>query len=113
MERFEVGAWDDAGVHVVRVFGDFDVNGCARFRDASERDDAQFVVVDLRQATFLDSSALSELIRLQQRTEGRGSRLAILRPGGRADRIFKLTGIDSHLPLYDERVPVLAEFNFG
>ena len=113
MEEFRVGAWDDAGVHVVRVSGDFDASGCGRFRDASEREDAQLVVVDLRQATFLDSSALSELIRLQRRTEDRGSRLAILRPGGKADRIFKLTGIDSHLPLYDERVPVLAEFNFG
>jgi anti-anti-sigma factor len=113
MEKFEVGAWDDAGVHVVRVSGEFDLAGCKRFRDASERDDAKLVVVDLRKATFLDSSALSELIGLQRRTERRGSRLAILRPGGKADRIFKLTGIDSHLPLYDERVPVLAEFNFG
>ena len=113
MEKFDVGAWDDAGVHVVRVSGEFDLSGCKRFRDASERDDAQLVVVDLREATFLDSSALSELISLQRRTERRGSRLAILRPGGKADRIFKITGIDGHLPLYDERVPLLAEFNFG
>jgi anti-anti-sigma factor len=113
MERFEVAAWDDAGVHVVRVSGEFDVSGCGRFRDASERSDAELVVVDLRQATFLDSSALSELIGLQRRTQRRGSRLAILRPGGKADRIFKLTGIDGHLPLYDERVPLLAQFNFG
>ena len=113
MERFTVRAWDDAGVHVVRVSGEFDLSGCSRFRDASERDDARFVVVDLREVTFLDSSALSELIGLQRRTEERGSRLAILRPGGEADRIFKLTGIDGHLPLYDERVPVLAEFNYG
>ena len=113
MEGFEVRAWDDAGVHVVRVSGDFDISGCDRFRDASERPDAELVVVDLRNATFLDSSAVSELIALQHRTETHGSRLAILRPGGKADRIFKLTGIDGHLPLYDERVPLLAEFNYG
>jgi anti-anti-sigma factor len=113
MERFEVRAWDDAGVHIVRVSGDFDISGCDRFRDASERPDAELVVVDLRNATFLDSSALSELIALQRRTETHGSRLAILRPGGKADRIFKLTGIDGHLPLYDERVPLLAQFNYG
>jgi anti-anti-sigma factor len=69
--------------------------------------------VDLRKATFLDSSALGELIALQRRTEMRGARLAILRPEGPADRIFKLTGIDGHLPLYDDRVPLLAEFNYG
>jgi anti-anti-sigma factor len=113
MQRFEVGAWDDAGVHVVRVSGEFDMAACTHFRDAAERDDAEFVVVDLRAATFIDSCALGELIALQQRTEMRGSRLAILRPKGKADWIFTLTGIDGHLPVYDERVPLLAEFNFG
>jgi anti-anti-sigma factor len=113
MESFEIGAWDDAGVHVVRVVGDFDMAACSSFREASERDDARLVVVDLRGATFLDSHALGELIALQRRAFGAGSKLAILRPAGAADRIFKLTGMDGHLPLYDERVPVLAEFNFG
>lgn len=113
MDRFELVAWDDAGVHVVRVVGDFDLSGCSRFRRASERGGAELIVVDLRDATFLDSAALGELIGLHHRTQAQGSRLAILRPAGKADRIFKITGIDSHLPLYDERVPVLAQFNFG
>ena len=64
-------------------------------------------------ATFLDSCALRELIELHRQTDLRGTRLAILRPDGQADRIFRLTGMDGHLPLYDEKVPVLAEFNFG
>ena len=113
MQPCEVGAWDDAGVHIVRVTGEFDMGACVRFREASERDDAELVVVDLRDATFLDSCALGELIALQRRVERRGARLAIVRPVGHADRIFKMTGIDGHLPLYDESVPVLAEFNFG
>jgi anti-anti-sigma factor len=113
MEPFEVGVCDDAGVHLVRVAGEFDMNGCDRFRSASERDDAELVVVDLRRATFLDSYALGELIALQRQAEQRGTKLAILRPAGDADRIFKITGMDGHLPLYDERVPLLANFNFG
>ena len=113
MKTVEIGAWDEAGVHVVRVAGEFDIAACRRFRAASECDDAELVVVDLRQATFLDSSALGELIVLQRRTEMRGARLAILRPEGRADGIFKLTGVDGHLPLYDDRVPLLAQFNYG
>jgi anti-sigma B factor antagonist len=113
MESFQVTAWDDAAVRVVQVSGEFDVAACARFREASERVDAEIVIVDLRQATFLDSSALGELIALQRRIQGRAARLAILRPQGKADLIFQITGIDGHLPLYDERIPVLAEFNFG
>jgi anti-sigma B factor antagonist len=113
MQRFEVRAWDDAAVHVVRVTGEFDVAAADRFRAASECQDSELVVVDLRGVTFLDSSGLSELIALLRRVESRGMRLAILRPVGKADRLFQMTGIDGHLPLYDERVPVLAEFNFG
>jgi anti-anti-sigma factor len=113
MEQCEVTAWDDAGIHVVRVSGEFDVAACARFHAASERRDAELVVVDLRRVTFLDSAALAQLISLLRQTEACGSRLAILRPDGEADRIFKLTGMDGHLPLYDERVPVLAQFNYG
>jgi anti-anti-sigma factor len=113
MERFQVRAWDDAGVRVVRASGEFDIVACERFREASERADAEIVVVDLRRTTFLDSCALGELITLHRRVELSGAQLAILRPEGKADLIFQLTGIDGHLPLYDERVPVLAEFNFG
>ena len=113
MQKFEVGVWDDAGVHVVRVSGEFDMAACVRFHNAAEREDAELVVVDLRAAMFIDSCALGELIALHRRTETRGARLAILRPEGKADRIFKLTGIDGHLPLYDDRVPLLAQFNYG
>ena len=113
MKTVEIAAWDEAGVRVVRVSGEFDLAACRRFRAASERDDAELVVVDLRETTFLDSSALGELIVLQRRTEMRGARLAILRPEGRADGIFRLTGIDGQLPLYDDRVPLLAQFNYG
>ena len=110
---FEMVAWDEAGVRVVRVRGEFDIAGCERFRAAGERPDAQIIVVDLRDATFLDSCALRELIDLNRVAESRGTQLAILRPRGRADLIFKLTGMDGHLPLYDDKVPLLAEFNFG
>jgi anti-anti-sigma factor len=113
MERYEVRSWDDAGVHVVQVSGEFDIAACKRFRAASDRDDAELTVVDLRRATFLDSSALGELISLQRRVGQRGARLGILRPEGHADRLFKLTGMETHLPLYDDRVPLLAEFNYG
>jgi anti-anti-sigma factor len=100
-------------VRVVRVTGEFDIAGCGRFRTAVERDDAEMTVVDLRGATFLDSCALRELIELHRIVDLRGTRLAILRPDGQADLIFKLTGMDGHLPLYDEKVPLLAQFNYG
>lgn len=113
MEPFEISAWDDGAVHIVRVTGEFDIAAIGQFRDATERADAELLVIDLRAATFIDSCALGELIALQRRVESHGAQLAILRPAGKADQIFKLTGIDGHMPVYDERVPVLAQLNFG
>lgn len=110
---FSLVAWDEAGVRVVKVAGDFNLGGCERFRAAAVREDAEVTVIDLRGATFLDSSALRELMELQRIAGLRGTRLAILRPDGQADVIFKLTGMDSHLPLYDGKVPILAQFNYG
>jgi anti-sigma B factor antagonist len=113
VDAFELTAWDDGGVHVVRVAGEFDIAACPLFRERSASDGAELVVVDLRRVTFLDSTALGELILLQRETARCGKHYAILRPRGEANTIFTLTGIDGHLPLYDERIPVLAEFNFG
>jgi len=113
MQQYEITAWDDGGVHVVQVAGEFDISACERFREHCACDESELVVVDLRRTTFLDSHALGELIALQRETDRRGTHFAIMRPQGEADRIFKLTGMDGHLPLYDERVPVLAQFNFG
>lgn len=113
MNTFELTAWDDGGVRVVCVAGEFDIAGCPLFRERSAPNGAELLVVDLRRVTFLDSRAIAELIVLQRDTGRSGTQYAILRPRGTADKIFKLTGIDVHLPLYDERIPVLAEFNYG
>ncbi len=113
MQTFEMTGWDDGGVGVVEVVGEFDMATCERFRDESGFDGSELLVVDLRRATFLDSNALGELIALQRETAVRGAHYAILRPEGHADRIFRLTGMDAHLPLYDGRVPIVAQFNYG
>ena len=113
MDTYEITAWDDAGVRVVQVTGEFDMVACAAFRSQAVFGHSELLVVDLRDASFLDSHALGELMALQRETSRRGVHFAILRPQGAADRIFKLTGMDGHLPLYDDRVPVLAQFNYG
>jgi anti-anti-sigma factor len=113
MSGFEITAWDDGAVHVVKVVGEFDLTACRAFREKIAAPGSELVVADLREATFLDSHALGVLIQLHGEARERGFSLAILRPEGHADRIFKMTGADGYLPLYDERVPILAHFNYG
>jgi len=113
MTTTEITRWADGGVHVVRVTGEFDLGACPAFRAESAEPARELLVVDLRQTTFLDSHALGALIELNNRAQSAGFRLAIMRPDGHANRIFSVTGTDGSLPLYDPRVPVLAQMNYG
>ena len=113
MNTFEINAWDDGGVRVVRVTGELDLSACDAFRAELEGDEHELVVVDLRQTTFIDSHGLGLLIEVHNHSQLSGSSLAVIRPEGYADRIFTMTGMDAHLPLYDERVPILAQMNYG
>ena len=68
MDTYEITAWDDAGVRVVQVNGEFDMAACERFREERAFGESELVVVDLRRATFIDSHGLAELIALQRET---------------------------------------------
>jgi anti-anti-sigma factor len=113
LNAYDITVWDDGGIHVVQVTGEFDVSACQPFREAADVHGFELVVVDLRDASFIDSHALGELIALHNRAQREEFRLAIIRPQGHADRIFNITGSDGHLPLHDERIPLLAQMNYG
>ena len=105
MARFEIDIQTADSAPTIRVRGEFDLDAAAAFRAEAERlvpEECEFIVVDLRELTFLDSSGLSELIALYNRT----AKLAILRPPPRVARLFELTGLDQHLPLYDPDEPL-------
>jgi len=59
--------------------------------------DPELLVIDLREVTFLDSSGLRLLLRLDERQRGRQGRLVLVRGGRRVERVFELTGADEHL----------------
>ncbi len=113
MRSFHMTGWEDGGVQVVQASGELDAGACASLRERVADAGRALLVVDLSGVTFLDSVAVTTLAELHMATRERGTSLAIIRPEGAADRIFALTGMDVHLPLYDERVPVLAQFNYG
>jgi anti-anti-sigma factor len=60
------------------------------------------LVVDLREVTFLDSSGLRLILRLDRGQREAGSRLAVVRGGRRVARVLELTGADEHLDLVDD-----------
>ncbi len=89
---------------VVKLVGDLDFSRKAeleRLLAGAER--ADIAVIDLRDATYLDSSVLSSLMALKKHMVERGT-AGIVRVAGANDsmqRIFQICGLDKVFELYE------------
>jgi anti-anti-sigma factor len=104
--RLSIELTRTARAAVITLTGELDVV-CAdafkrRFADAIE-DEPSHVVIDLRQLTFLDSTGLALLLRVNEMSQDQGFALWVVSceddPPG---KIFRLTGTAKILPLVDE-----------
>lgn len=57
------------------------------------------LVVDLAKVSFVDSSVLGALLRIQRAAEGRGTQFFLRRPAPLVQRVLRLTGLDERLPV--------------
>lgn len=85
----------------VEVHGEFDLAAVPAFHDAmSEMLPAESqLVADLRGLTFMDGSALNELVSVHEWSCREGFGLTILAPPHPAYRVIELTEMDGHLPI--------------
>jgi len=60
------------------------------------------LVIDLSQLAFIDSTGLRLLITLHDESAEQGWALRLLRPAESPRSLFRLTGLDGHLPLSEE-----------
>jgi anti-anti-sigma factor len=60
------------------------------------------VVLDLSQLTFIDSSGLRALIVLNNCAKQDGWRLSLVNPAEATRTIFRISGVDRHLPFVEE-----------
>src|SRR3954447_9340012 len=104
--RLSIDLIRTARAAVITLTGELDVV-CAdafkrRFADAI-KDEPSHVVIDLRQLTFLDSTGLALLLRVNEMSQDQGFALWMVSceddPPG---KIFRLTGTAKILPLVDD-----------
>jgi len=60
------------------------------------------LLLDMRGVTFLDSSGLRMLLRLDRRQREQGKRLVVVPGGRRVARVLELTGADRELELVED-----------
>ena len=90
----------------LRPMGDFDLAAVGRVENAIGRvfevAATNRVVFDLRRLTFLDSSGVRTILRANERARAGALELVVVRPRGRANRVFTLTRVGEELRMVDE-----------
>ena len=87
----------DGDTHVIAVSGEVDLFTAPEFKErvmAPIAADVARVVVDLTDATFIDSSSLGVLIGAHRRMRGRGGRLMVACDSSAILKTFRVTGLD-------------------
>jgi anti-anti-sigma factor len=98
------------GSRVITLRGEWDVSTRERLRAALTSLGSQGdVLVDLREASFFDSTALAELIALYKRLAGEGQRLEALVGESNMRRLLELTSLDNLLGVSSMRARYLTE----
>ena len=85
-------------VHVLVVAGELDISNVAAVRDGAAQipNDALGLVVDLTQATFIDSATVGFLFELQRSLARRGQVLQVVSPpDSAAARVLTMTSFDA------------------
>ncbi|MEP7161522.1 MAG: STAS domain-containing protein [Dermatophilaceae bacterium] len=116
MPDLEVTVQEQDGIAVITPAGDVDVTSAFRLRDAIDRVLASglcWLVVDLREVPFMDSTGLGVLVgRLKVVRARRGSiRIVVAAP--RMLRVLSITGLDTVFPLHETVSEALTSFRAG
>ena len=90
----------------LRLSGDFGLAGVGRVENALdgvfEAPTTRRIVFDLCRLRFLDAAGLSTILRADQRARAAAVELVVVRPRGRANRVFTLTRAGAELIMVDE-----------
>src|ERR1044072_9447713 len=92
----------DADRHVLAVRGEIDLFTAPELKQVlaeSIQAGRNYIVVDLTETTFLDSTALGVLIGAVKRLRPRSGALATVNVGESMPKTFELTGVDQIFPI--------------
>jgi anti-sigma B factor antagonist len=101
----------DATTHVVAVTGELDLYSAPELKmkvlNAIDRGKSR-IVVDLTDATFIDSTTLGVLVGARKRLREHDGSLAVVCPDSEKLALFEMTGLDRVFSIHEERGEALA-----
>ena len=106
----------DAETHVIELGGEVDLYTAPEFKERMvELIDAgkTHIVVDLSEATFIDSTTLGVLVGGVKRLRPSGGSLALVCTDQNISKIFEITGLDRVFPIHGSREEALRSVAEG
>jgi anti-anti-sigma factor len=108
-ELFELGQLTvrserDGVVHTISLSGELDLATSGEVERELERveaTDAESIVLDLSDLTFMDSTGVRLIVQAHQRSRADANRLALLRGPAAVQRVLELSGVSGLLPFAD------------
>ncbi len=90
---------------VVVIQGELDLHTASKVQHAIEQgaNVVSTVIVDMNSIEFMDSTALSTLMRAKESLEKRGISLYLTAPSKAVERIFTVTGFKDYFDVYPSR----------
>jgi anti-sigma B factor antagonist len=98
--------------YVIALSGEVDLYTAPEFKQQLLEvigQNAKYVVVDLSDTTFIDSTTLGVLVGGVKRLRPSGGQLALVCSDRNITKIFEITGLDKVFPIYGTRVEALEQ----
>jgi anti-sigma B factor antagonist len=103
MSQLSVQVREQGAQVVLAVTGEVDYHTCPQLRRSLDRaaETRPDLVLDLTGMTFMDSAGLGEIVRSYKLVTGRGGRLTAVCTSRITLRLFRITGIDTVIDIFD------------
>lgn len=108
---FEVRSEEDAGVAVIVVEGELDLNTATQLEQLLEgllADGRATLLVDLDRCEFIDSTGIALIVRAWQRLDGS---FALCGVSDQVKRVLDITGLEESIPTHRSRKEAIAELH--
>ena len=106
----------DSETHVIQLGGEVDLYTAPEFKERLVElieNGKTKIVVDLSEATFIDSTTLGVLVGGVKRLRPAGGSLALVCSDQNITKIFEITGLDRVFPIHDTRDEALSSVASG
>ncbi len=97
------------GTCVVAVAGEADLYNAPTLEEHLRAADATGIVVDLTEATFIDSTTIGVLVEVERKLRSREARMALVVTEPNVARVFAITALDRIFAIHSSRAQALAQ----